>query len=96
METIQIKYDNFRKFLTDAVPPGSFWLLLMASIPLDMFLCSIYEKVEAELGLTLEQITDRVLLQAGLQKSDFTAVYIDKFSLYCEYFLRIVQQVYKK
>jgi hypothetical protein len=30
------------------------------------------------------------------QKSDFTAVHIDKFSLYCEYFLQIAQQVYKK
>jgi hypothetical protein len=96
METIQIKYDNFRKFLTKAVPSGSFWLSLMVSVPFDMFLCGIYERVEAEPGLTLQQITDKVLLQAGLQKSDFTVVHIDKFSLYCEYFLQISQQVYKK
>jgi hypothetical protein len=96
METVQIKYDNFRKFLTDAAPPGSFWLSLMASVPLDTILRGIYERVEAEPGLTLQQITDKVLLQAGLQKSDFTAAHIDKFSLYCEYFLQIAQQVYKK
>jgi hypothetical protein len=96
METVQIKYDNFRKFLTEAAPPGSFWLLLMASVPLDTFLHSIYKRVEAEPGLTLQQITYKLLLQAGLQKSDFTATHIDKFSLYCEYFLQITQQVYKK
>jgi hypothetical protein len=49
---------------------GSFWLSLMV---LDKFLHGIYEKVEAELGLTLQQITDKVLLKAGLQKSDFIA-----------------------
>jgi hypothetical protein len=96
MKTIQIKYDNFRKFLAEAMPPGSFWLSLIASVPLDTFLHSIYKRVVAELGLTLQQITDKVLLQARLQKSDFTTMYIDKFSLYCEYFLQIVQQVYKK
>jgi hypothetical protein len=89
METIQIKYDNFRKFLTDAAPPGSFWLSLMASVLLDTFLRSIYERVEAEPGLTFQQITNKVLLQAGLQKSDFITAHIDKFSLYCEYFLQI-------
>jgi hypothetical protein len=95
METVQIKYDNFRKFLAEAALPGSF-LSLMASVPLDTFLHGIYERVEGEPGLTLQQITDKVLLQAGLQKSDFTAAHIDKFSLYCKYFLQIVQQVYKK
>jgi hypothetical protein len=68
----------------------------MASMPLDTFLRSIYERVKAKPGLTLQQITDKVLLQAGLQKSDFTTAHIDKFSLYCKYFLQIVQQVYKK
>jgi hypothetical protein len=53
METVQIKYDNFRKFGTDAAPPGSFWLSLMASVLLDTFLRGIYERVEAEPGLTL-------------------------------------------
>jgi hypothetical protein len=61
METIQIKYDNFRKFLADAALPGSFWLSLMASVPLDTFLCGKYKRVEAEPGLTLQQITNKVL-----------------------------------
>jgi hypothetical protein len=68
----------------------------MASVLLDTFLHSIYKRVEAEPGLTLQQIIDKVLLKARLQKSDFTAVHIDKFILYCKYFLQIAQQVYKK
>jgi hypothetical protein len=44
METIQIKYDNFRKFLTEAVQLGLFWLSLIASVPLDSFLYGIYER----------------------------------------------------
>ena len=96
MEPVQIKYDNFKKFLAEAVPPGSFWLSLMTSVPLDTFLRSIYERVETEPGLTIEQITDKVLLQVGLQKKDFMIAQIEKFSLYCEYFLQITQRVYKK
>jgi hypothetical protein len=68
METVQIKYDNFRKSL-------------------DMFLHSIYERIKAEPGLTLQQITNKVLLQVGLQKSDFT-------THICEYFLQISLQVW--
>jgi hypothetical protein len=67
----------------------------MASGMLETFLHSIYERVEAEQGLTIEQITDKVLLQVGLQRKDFTPTHIEKFSLYCEYFLQISQQVYK-
>jgi hypothetical protein len=99
METVQIKYDNFKKFISEAIPAensGTFWLSLMASMPLETFLHGIYERVEAEPGLTIEQITDKVLLQVGLQRKDFTCAHIEKFSLYCEYFLQISQQVYKK
>jgi hypothetical protein len=42
METVQIKYDNFKKFIVEAAPPGSFWLLLMASVPLETFLRYIW------------------------------------------------------
>jgi hypothetical protein len=99
METVQIKYNNFKKFIAEAVlaeNSGTFWLSLMASVPLETFLHGKYERVEAELGLTIEQITDKVLLQVGLQRKDFTRVHIEKFSLYCEYFLQISRQVYKK
>jgi hypothetical protein len=96
METMQIKFDNFKRFLAEAVLQGSIWLSLMARVPLDTFLCGIYERAEAEPGLTIEQITDKVLVQAGLQRGDFTPVQIEKFSLYCEYFLQISQRVYKK
>jgi hypothetical protein len=59
---MQTKYNNFLKFITEATPPGSFWLSLMASIPFNTFLCGIYERAEAEPGLTIEQITDKVLV----------------------------------
>jgi hypothetical protein len=96
METMQIKFDNFKRFLAEAVPQGSIWLSLMASVLLDTFLCSIYERAEAELGWTIEQITNKVLVQAGLQRGDFTPAQIEKFSLYCKYFLQISQRVYKQ
>jgi hypothetical protein len=96
METVQIKFDNFKRFLAEAVPQGSIWLSLMASVSLDTFLCGIYERAEAEPGLIIGQITDKILVQAGLQRGDFTPAQIEKFSLYCEYFLQISQRVYKK
>ena len=89
MESVQIKYDNFKAFLREAAPQGSFWLTILASVPLDTFLRSIHEHLEAEPGLTIEQITDKVLLQVGLQKKDFTTAQIEKFSLYCEYFMTV-------
>jgi hypothetical protein len=99
METVQIKYDNFLKFITEAVSSNNqstFWLSLLASVPLETFLRGIYEQSEAEPGLTIEQITDKVLDRAGLQRKDFTGAQIEKFSLYCEYFLQISRQIYKK
>jgi hypothetical protein len=53
MESVQTKYNNFLKFVAEAAPLGSFWLSLLASVPLDTFLHGIYERVEAEPGLTI-------------------------------------------
>jgi hypothetical protein len=71
-------------------------LILLASMPLNTFLHNIYEQTKTEPGLTIEQITNKMLLHMGLQKSDFSSAQIEKFSLYCEYFLQISQQIYKK
>jgi hypothetical protein len=75
MESVQIKYNNFLKFITEVVSTNNqstFWLSLLARVPLETFLCSIYEQSEAEPGLTIQQITDKVLDWAGLQRKDFT------------------------
>lgn len=98
MEVVQQKYDNFRAFLSNEVP-NAFWLSLVTSAPLETFLRGVYERKEKErhaMGgkLTIEQITDRILVETGLRREQFTLSAIAKFQLYTEYFLDVSTQLY--
>jgi hypothetical protein len=92
MEGARVKYDNFKKFLADS----TFWLSIkLASVPVEMFLKEIYERVEKEPNLTIEQITACVFEETGLSWADFSAEQVAKFQLYIEYFLLISKKLYK-
>jgi hypothetical protein len=90
MEGVRVKYDNFKKFLADS----AFWLSIkLASVPVETFLREIYEWVENEPNLTIEQITEHVFEETGLSQADFSAEQVAKFQLYIEYFLLMAKQI---
>ena len=81
MDTVLQRYANFQRFLAEVAPPGSFWLTIMASVPLETFLHGIAAWLAAEPRLTLDQITDKVLAHVGLTRREFTPAQLDTFLL---------------
>ena len=89
MNTVQIKYDNFKQFLNERVPTNNEMLKRFNAVPLDYFLKTVKDKAQ----YNEEQCLSEMFKQAGLNRCDFLETDIKRLITYMEYFKMITNVI---
>jgi hypothetical protein len=90
MQPVEQRLTNLKRFIADTVPNAPMLQLFMAA-PTNVFLQAVAARVAK--GQTVAQIADEVMEFARVKRSDFSAEQIEKFELYCEYFMNVVRDL---
>ena len=92
MEPVELRFTRFKRFVAQNAS-GASMLALFMNMPLGPFLQTVHAKSQE--GMSVEDITSKVLDYAGMRRESFAPETIEKFQLYIEYFTEVSRQLYQ-
>jgi len=86
MDTVKVKYENFKKFVTETAPKDNEHVKLLNEVSIGVFL----EKIRQFKDRSENDIVQDVLNIIKMDKSQFNPDDINKFLRYIQYFRSVV------
>ena len=87
METVQLKYNNFKSFVNAIAPKDNEFVLKLNQAPLEQFLI-ILQPFSGSHKSREQALTD-LFAMTKLERADYSTEVIDRFCRYMEYFNEI-------
>lgn len=87
MDTLSIRYDNFKKFCRDTIPDNNF-IDILQSTPIDIFIHTL--RIHHQSNRTVDEICDIIFEKADIDITKFKEEDIKRFNRYVSYFNEII------
>ena len=92
MESINMKYENFRRFIKEIVPSHAKFdhlLIQLEQAPIGLFLTTLHAKRNEDKANIIEDL----LKQMSLNIKDIDPVHLEKFYRYLDYFIQVAGKI---
>jgi len=88
METVEIKYKNFIKFLQTNIKDNTYVTTILANAPYELFIQKLQSEKRSPHEITLE-----ICKKCGINLKDYDENIINRFERYIEYFQEVSKVV---
>ena len=92
METINVRFSNFKRFIKEIVPSHTRFdplLIQMEQAPIGLFLTTLHQKQDQDKGIIIEDM----LKQMSLDIKDIDPAHLEKFYRYLDYFMQVAGKI---
>ena len=92
METINLRFNNFKTFIKEIVPSNARFdplLIQMDSAPIGLFLTTLHAKRDEDKAHIIEDM----LKQMSLDVKDINPIHFEKFYRYLDYFIQVAGKI---